>query len=61
MDGPGTVKSHSGVRGYSDIGEYCILVAIHVLPWTVRVTLDSKVEARPDMALLDITHLFTLR
>ena len=22
MDGPGTVKSHSGVRGYSDIGEY---------------------------------------
>ena len=30
-------------------------MAIHVLPWTVRVTLDSKVEARPDMALLNIT------
>ena len=28
-------------------------MAIHVLPWTVRVTLDSKVEDRPDMALLD--------
>ena len=34
-----------------------IAVAIHVLSWTVRVTLDSKVEARPDMALLDITHM----
>ena len=30
-------------------------MAIHVLPWTVRVTLD--VEARPDMALLDKSEL----
>ena len=28
-------------------------MANYLLPWTVRVTLDSKVEARPDMALLD--------
>ena len=35
-------------------------MAIHVLPWTDRVTLDSKVEARPDMVLLDITLLFSL-
>ena len=29
-------------------------MAIHILPWTVKITLDSKVDARLDMSLLNI-------
>ena len=49
------VNSSSCVQGYYDIyrhrGVY-IGVAIPGLPWTVRVTLDSTVEARHDMDYL---------
>ena len=52
----GNCQSNSDVCGYSNMGG--IGVPIDRYPGTVRVTLDSKVEATHDMALLDITLKF---
>ena len=54
----GDCQCNSVVRRYSDMGS--IGVAIHVLPWTIRVTLDYKVEYRHNIALLDITQTFII-
>ena len=51
-------RHNSGVQEYSDIGG--IGVAIHVLSWTVSVTMDFKVETRPIMARLDTTCVVSL-
>ena len=50
----GDCQSNSGVRGYSDMG------GKECGPGTVRVTLHSKVEARHDMAQLDMSDLHGL-
>ena len=54
--------SNSCVQGYSDIGggggypwmvRGLSVTLVYGDTWTVRVTLDSKVDARHNMALLD--------